>query len=119
VDWSLNPEKWFGAGLVRKRIFMLAVIKEHRYGPIAHMDKVTDFYSVAAGLSQPESPPEHWRKPQSIAAFCNLFDDATRTAARTEPEETGHFGTTADKRSQRRFQDDVAARSWPAGHVML
>jgi hypothetical protein len=27
MGWSLKPEKWFGAGLVRKRIFMLAVIK--------------------------------------------------------------------------------------------
>lgn len=54
VDWSRKPEKWFGAGLVRKPIFMLAVMifmlavikREHRYGLIAHMDRVTDFYSV-------------------------------------------------------------------------
>jgi hypothetical protein len=75
------------------------------------MSTATDFYSVDAGLDPVGIADGTLAStPKKIKAFCNFFD-ATGASKKTEPEETGHFGTTADKSSRRKYQSAVASVS--------
>src|SRR6201992_3331342 len=46
LAWSPDRRKWFGTGLAAKRIFHIGSAMKGANGPIAQLDRVTDFYSV-------------------------------------------------------------------------
>src|SRR6202023_138775 len=46
LAWSPDRRKWFATDLATKRIFHIGNAMKGSNGPIAQLDRVTDFYSV-------------------------------------------------------------------------
>src|SRR6202043_3328415 len=97
LAWSPDRRKWFGMDLAAQRIFHIGSAMKGANGPIAQLDRVTDFYSVGCRFEscwdrQPSGslvPRPDWQsepsRPQRVSA-------PDRMQRPSKPRSLGHDG---------------------------
>src|ERR1700721_796365 len=79
LAWSPDGRKWFGRDFAAKRIFHIGSAMKGRlpeglafgsYGPIAQLDRVTDFYSVGCRFESCWDRQSFQRDGRSTLAKC-------------------------------------------------
>src|SRR3954451_8891516 len=82
------------------------------HGPIAQLDRVTDFYSVGCRFESCwDRQSDPWEKPNRYGLFA--FRDATRHNAidRTQGDQRGRKGTQNPKKSRKKSRTDFTMRN--------